>query len=108
MIYVITHSKFLLVADDIKFFRAIKSLDDFTHLQLEIDSIQRWCTANFMNLNTGKTRAVTFSRKTNTLLLKYKLGDFYMTSTDFIKDLGVFIDSKLYFHSHVDYFFSIY
>jgi hypothetical protein len=27
---VITHSKFLLFADDIKIFRAIKSLDDFT------------------------------------------------------------------------------
>jgi hypothetical protein len=58
-----------------------------------------------MNLNTGKIGAITFSRKTNTLLLKYKLGDFYITRTDCIKDLGVFIDSKLYFHSHVDYIF---
>jgi hypothetical protein len=59
-----------------------------------------------MNLNTGKTRAITFSRKTNTLLLKYKLEDFYITRTDFIKDLGFCIDSKLYFHFHVDYIFS--
>jgi hypothetical protein len=65
--------------------------------------------ANFMNLNISKTRAITFSRKTNTLLLKYKLRDSYITSTDCIKDLGVSIDSKLLFHSHVDYiFFSIY
>jgi hypothetical protein len=59
-----------------------------------------------MNLTISKTRAITFSRKTNTLLLKYKLGDSYIIRTDCIKDLGVFIDSKLYFHSHVDYIFS--
>jgi hypothetical protein len=38
--------------------------------------------------------------------MKYKLGDSYITRTDCIKDLGGFIDSKLYFHSHVDYIFS--
>jgi hypothetical protein len=102
---VITHSKFLLFADDIQMFRAIKSFDDFTQLQLDIDSI-RWCTANLMNLNISKTRAITLSRETNTPLLKYKLGDSYITRTDYIKDLGVFIDSKLYVHSHVDGIFS--
>jgi hypothetical protein len=105
---VITHSKFLLFADYINIFRAVKSFDDFTELQLGIDYIQRWCTANFMNLNISKTRAIIFSRKTNTLLLKYKLGDLYITRTDCIKDLGVFIDSQLYFHSHIDYIFSQY
>jgi hypothetical protein len=56
MIYnVISHSKLLLLADDVKIFRAIKSLDDFTQLQLDIDSIQRWCTANYMNLNISET-----------------------------------------------------
>jgi hypothetical protein len=89
-----------------KIFRAIKSFDDSTQLQLDTDSIQRWCTANVMKLNISKTRAITFSRTTNTLLLKYKLGASYITRTDFIKDLGVFIDSKLYFHLHVDHIFS--
>jgi hypothetical protein len=55
MCNVIRHSKFFLFADDIKIFRVIKSLDDFTHLQLHIDSIEHWCTANFMNFNNSKT-----------------------------------------------------
>jgi hypothetical protein len=67
---VITHSKFLLFADDIEFFCVIKSFDDFTQLQLDSDSIRRWCTANFMNLNISKVRAITFSRKSNTPRLK--------------------------------------
>jgi hypothetical protein len=49
---VITHSKFLIFADGIKIFHAIKSFDDCTQLQLGLDSIQGWCTTNFMNLNT--------------------------------------------------------
>ena len=57
-----------------------------------------------MNLNISKTRAITFSNQTNTFLLKYKLGD--ITRTDCIKDMGVFIFSKLYFLSYVDYIFS--
>jgi hypothetical protein len=52
---VITHTKFLLFADDIKIVRAIKSFDDFTQLQLDTDSTQDLCTANYMNLNISKT-----------------------------------------------------
>jgi hypothetical protein len=53
-----------------------------------------------------KLELFTFSSKTNTIFLKYKLGDSYITRTDYIKDFGAFIDPKLYFHSHVDYIFS--
>jgi hypothetical protein len=31
-----------------------------------------------MNINISKSRAITFSRKTNILLLKYKSGDSYI------------------------------
>jgi hypothetical protein len=54
----------------------------------------------------SKTRVVSFSRKTNTLIYNYKLCQSSITRTDSIKDLGVFIDSKLRFHNHVDYIFS--
>jgi hypothetical protein len=59
-----------------------------------------------MNLNISKSPAITFSRKPNTLLLKFKLGDSYITRTGCIKDLGDFIDSQLHCHSHVDYILS--
>jgi hypothetical protein len=80
----INHSRYLLFADDIKIFRAIRSRYDCSLLQSDIDSVQSWCTANFMKLNISKTRVISFS----------------------IKDLGVFTDSKLHFHNHVDYIFS--
>jgi hypothetical protein len=59
-----------------------------------------------MNINTIETPDITFSRKTNSFLLKYKLGDSYFTRTDCIRNLMAFINSKLSFHCHVDYVFS--
>jgi hypothetical protein len=37
---------------------------------------------------------------------RYKLGDSCISRTNCVKDLGVFIESKLYCHSHVDYILS--
>jgi hypothetical protein len=65
-----------------------------------------WCTANFMKLNISKTRVISFSRKTITLIFHYKLCHSSITRTDSLKYLGVFIDSKLHFRNHVDYIFS--
>jgi hypothetical protein len=59
-----------------------------------------------MNLNISKTQATAFCRNTNTLLVKYKMRDSYITRTDCVYDLAVFIYSKLYSHSHVDRIFS--
>jgi hypothetical protein len=101
----INHSRYLLFADDINIFRAIKSPYDCSLLH-DIESVQSWCTANFMKLNINKTRVISFSRKTATLFFQYKLCHSSITRTNSIKDLGVFIDSKLHFHNHVDYIFS--
>jgi hypothetical protein len=103
---VINYSRYLLFADDIKIFRVIKSPNDCTRLQSGIDSVQGWCTANFMKFNISKTRVISFSRKTNTLIYENKLCQSLITRTDSIKDLEVFIDSKLRFHNHIDYIFS--
>jgi hypothetical protein len=92
---VIIYSRYLLFADDIKIFRVIKSPNICNQLQSDIDSVQGWCTANFMKLNISKTRVISFSRKTNTMIYYYKLCHSSITHPDYIKDLGVFTDSKL-------------
>jgi hypothetical protein len=40
------------------------------------------------------------------MIYYYKLCHSSITHPDYIKDLGVFTDSKLWFHNHVDYIFS--
>jgi hypothetical protein len=68
----INHSSYLLFAD-IRIFRTIKSAHDCSLLQPDTNSVQGSCTANFMTLNISKTKVISFSRKTNTLILHYAL-----------------------------------
>jgi hypothetical protein len=61
------YSRYILFADDIKILRAIISAEDCTLLQSDIELIQGWCYANFMNLINSKTRAITVTKGTNAL-----------------------------------------
>jgi hypothetical protein len=82
------------------------SLSDFTYISLRTYHHHLFCISNFMKLNVNKTRVISLSRKTNLGLFDYKLYESLVTRTEFIKDLGVQIDSKLHFRHHVDYIFS--
>ena len=105
---VVNSSNCLLYADDLKVYRAIKSPNDCLLLQSDIDRVHEWCSANFMKPNLGKIRVISFTRKTTSLCYPYRLGlgNSLIQRTDCVKDLGVYIDSKLYFHQHVDCLFS--
>jgi hypothetical protein len=80
-------SMYLLFANDITVLHGIKSASDCSLLRSGIDSVQCWCTANFMKLNISKTSAVYFSRKNYTLVYHYKLCQSSITHTDSVKDL---------------------
>jgi hypothetical protein len=90
----------------VKISQAIKSFDNSDQLKSGFDDIQCLCTGRFMNISTSETPAITFSRKTKSSLLKYKLRVSYFTRTYCIKELMAFINFKLYYHSHVDYILS--
>jgi hypothetical protein len=102
----INHSKFLLFANDLKMHRNIKSVEDCKALQLDIDAVQQWCRENGMELNIQKTKIISFTRKTNSIHFKYSVKDVLILHSDCIKDIGVMVDSKLYFHCHVDFVYS--
>jgi hypothetical protein len=59
-----------------------------------------------MRLNTAKTRVLSCSRTTNVLSYENQLCHAAVTRTSSNEDLGVFFDSKLYFHNNVDFLFS--
>jgi hypothetical protein len=69
----IKHSRYLLFSDYIKIYRVVSSPEDCNLLQSDIDSICGWCATNYMKLNVDKTKVITFSRKTNTLIYGYKI-----------------------------------
>jgi len=56
-----------------------------------------------MKLNSSKTRASAFARKSNVLYYTRKLWASSTTRADTIKDLVVQLESKLHFLAYVDY-----
>jgi hypothetical protein len=59
-----------------------------------------------MELNILKTNIISFTCKTDSLHFNYYVKDVFILRSDCIKDLGVMLDSKLYFHCHVDFVYS--
>jgi hypothetical protein len=59
-----------------------------------------------MKPNFSNIRVISFTREMKVFNCQYKLGNSFILRTDCIRDLGVHIDSKLYFHHHVDFLFS--
>jgi len=59
-----------------------------------------------MELNIHKTNIISFTRKTNCVHFNYCVSNVLILRSDCIKDLGVMLDSKLYFHCHVDFVYS--
>jgi hypothetical protein len=60
-----------------------------------------------MKLNTQKTNVTFFTHKANNIHFDNRLGNTVIKHTDCVKDLGVWLDNKLYFHHHVNYIFSV-
>jgi hypothetical protein len=99
-------SNFVSFADDLKLYHAVKSAEDCKYLQADILSVKKWCLENCMKLNTQKTYVISFTRKTNSIHFDYRLCNTVITRTDCVKDLGVWLDNKLYFH-YVKCIFSV-
>jgi hypothetical protein len=99
----ISYSKYLLSADDLKVYRNMNYVHDCKLLQSDINSVQNWCFENSITLTVGKTTIISFTRKTVGLHFNYKLSNNPILRSQYVKDLGVLLDSTLYFHHHVDY-----
>jgi hypothetical protein len=98
----VSYSKYLLFAGDLKIYRNINNVHDCKLLQSDINSVQNWCFENGITLNVGKTTIISFTRKTVGFHFNYKLSNNPILRSQCVKDLGVLLDSKLYFH-HADY-----
>jgi hypothetical protein len=72
----------------------------------DINSVRNWCLVNGMKINLGKITIISFSRKTNSIYFNYKLCNNLVTRFQCIKDHGVLLDCKLYFHKHIHYILS--
>lgn len=93
---------FLLYADDLKIYREIKSCIDVQLVQEDLDRLTDYCDTNKLFLAYNKCKHMTFTRKRFAVLSCYKLNNCELEKVTTIRDLGLFLDSKLTMDLHVD------
>ena len=93
--------EFLLYADDLKIFKSVKSVNDCTILQTDLNLVQEWCDVNGMDLNVNKCCTMTFTRKNDPICFLYDIGNRSLQRVGEFKDLGVLFDPKLSFINHI-------
>lgn len=94
-------SNFLLFADDLKMYRVISNLDDCIALQEDVHRFEAWCCENGMHINISKCNFMIFSRRTVKTNFHYLINGATLPSVVNIKDLGIILDDKLSFVSHI-------
>lgn len=99
---VFKHSQFLQFADDCKIFVGTSSIADLSALQKDLDAFVLWCTAGGLELNADKCKHMRFSRKSNPINFTFSINNIDLETVLCIKDLGVYLDTKLTFNTHVD------
>ena len=101
IVSVFQNSCFLMYADDSKIFRIVESLSDCDRLQNDLDRLINYCFDNFLYLNIKKCNVITFSRKREPIMYKYRLNNEIISRQSEVRNLGVHLDSKLTFGPHI-------
>jgi hypothetical protein len=58
-----------------------------------------------MESNVPRTNTIYFTRKMKSIQLSYSVSDTLVASNGCMKDLGVVLNSKLYFYAHPNYIY---
>ena len=93
-------SNVMLFADDTKIFHEIKSIDDQELLQSDINNMFEWSNKWLLRFHPDKCKVMRIGAKEEDAY-KYSLDDKILSYTEEEKDLGVTIDNKLKFETHI-------
>ena len=101
--YMSPEIKFLLFADDCKFYYRIDSLLDCQLLQDSLNDFAGYCRAFCLDLNLDKCATISFCRRvTRRVSFGYSLCGVALREVSEMRDLGVVLDSRLSYRSHID------
>ena len=95
-----------LFADDTNLFYANKNLAELEMIvNIELEEIQMWLSANRLSLNIAKTNFVIFRphQKKLPFQIKLKINYEHLKQEEYIKYLGIFIDCNLKWNKHINY-----
>ncbi|CAG9124584.1 unnamed protein product [Plutella xylostella] len=99
---VVTNSKVLLFADDVKLMKAVNSQDDSLELQRDINALHKWSQENKLYFNPSKCEMMTFSRSKSPYQHQYTMEGAPIARVWQVRDLGVEFDAQLTFRPHLE------
>ena len=91
-----------LFADDSFLYRRIKAEEDATILQADLQALQTWATEWQMEFNPTKCEVLQITRRRNPVCRPYVLCGHTLNTTHDGKYLGVTINDKMLWNSHID------
>ena len=93
----------LLFADDVKLYHKITSPHDSELLQTDLDHLVTWSGEWKLHLNPSKCHSFRMTLKRKPILTTYKIQLCALEHVEKVRDLGVWLDSKLTFSAHIDF-----
>jgi hypothetical protein len=102
----IPYSQANLFADDTMLFLQNSSLKSLTkRINLDLKCLCNWLNANMISLNASKTELLIFhhQRRQIDYDIKIKIGGKRLFPSSSVKYLGVYIDSRLTWQTHIDF-----
>ena len=96
--------KFILFADDTSLYYSCKNVKTIENIiNLELNKISEWLSANRLSLNVGKSKLLYFTNNDRKKLqdINIKINDQILAEASSAKYLGVYIDNKLQWNTHI-------
>nr|CAI5852317.1 unnamed protein product [Callosobruchus analis] len=98
---VMSYSKAIMFADDLKIYRTIKDVGDSAGIQNDLDALWQWTQRNHLYLNIEKCFCISFFKTKRRICTVYSLNNDILTYMSTAKDLGMLFDERLSFVDHI-------
>jgi len=99
---VLRHCAVFMFADDVKICRSYADPADQALIQEDLDRFSEWCRKSCMSLNLKKCKTMSFSWR-RVIPCNYHIQGFQLDHVTEFRDLGVLMDPKLTFSSHIHF-----
>ena len=94
-------SRVYMFADDTKLFKIVKENEDREILQRDLEKLTEWTNTWLLKLHPEKCKYMQLGNKAPQNTVKYTLQGIELSETQEEKDIGVLIDNRLSFDSHI-------
>ena len=98
---VVASSECIMYADDVKIYRRISSPSDCELLQGDLTNLCKWSADWRLTLNPQKCVSFTITLKSAPIKHTYHINSSPLQCVGEVRDLGVMLDSKLTFSTHI-------